>query len=135
MVLTVFLLNACGNQDAATPGSGSQAAGTVRGQVLAGPRCPVESAPADGSTTRDHDECADTPTRARIRVTAISTGSVLATARSDADGRFQVDLPAGQYELQALELDQPVEQGPPLLVSVRPDRVTDAVVRVDTGIR
>jgi hypothetical protein len=135
MVLTVFLLAACGNQDDTTPGSGSPADGTVSGQVLAGPFCPVESAPADGSATGKNDECADKPTPARIRVTAISTGSVVATVRSDADGRFQVDLPVGQYELQALALDQHVEQGPPLLVRVSSDRVTDAVVRIDTGIR
>jgi hypothetical protein len=79
--------------------------------------------------------CADTPTRARMRATAVSTGSVVATVRSDADGRVRVDLPAGQYELQALELDQPVEQGPPLFAGDSADRVTDAVVRVDTGIR
>jgi hypothetical protein len=134
MLLAVFLLAACGPQDATAPRSGGPD-GTIRGQVVAGPACPVESAPADGSTTSERDECADTPTRARIRVTAVSTGSVVATVRSDADGRFRVDLPAGQYELQALDLDQPVEQGPPLLSRVSADRVTDAVVRVDTGIR
>jgi hypothetical protein len=134
LLLVVFLVAACGN-DPKRLGFGSRSGGTVRGQVLAGPGCPVETAPADGSTAGGGDECADRPTAARIQVTAVNSGSVVATVRSDADGRFRVDLPAGQFELQALGLADPGVACPPLLVHVRPGRATDAVVHVDTGIR
>jgi hypothetical protein len=119
----------------AAPDITPEQSGTVRGQVLAGPGCPVETAPADGSAPGGGDECADRPTAARIQVTAVNSGSVVTTVRSDTDGRFRVDLPAGQFELQALGLADPGVAGPPLLVRVRPGRLTDAVVQVDTGIR
>jgi hypothetical protein len=135
LLLVVFLVAGCGNVDTTRSGFGSRSGATVRGQVLAGPGCPVETAPADGSASGGGDECADRPTAARIQVTSVNSGSVVATVRSDADGRFRVDLPAGQFELQALGLADPGVVGPPLLVRVRPGRVTDAVVHVDTGIR
>jgi hypothetical protein len=134
LLVVVFLVAACGN-DPKPSGFGSRSGATVRGQVLAGPGCPVETAPADGSASGGGDGCADRPTAARIQVTSVNSGSVVATVRSDADGRFRVDLPAGQFELQALGLADPGVVGPPLLVRVRPGRVTDAVVHVDTGIR
>jgi hypothetical protein len=135
LLLAVLLLTACGNQEATSPGAGSLSDGTIRGRVLAGPSCPVESAPADGSASDKSDNCADRPAAARVGVTSVSSGSLIATVHSDTDGRFEVDLPGGQYELQALELTQHAVAGPPLLVNVRPGVVMDIVVHLDTGIR
>jgi hypothetical protein len=135
LLLAVFLVAACGNEDDAGPLDGPPSDATLRGQVLAGPNCPVETAPADGSAPVGDDECADQPTAARIQITAISTGTVVATVRSDANGRFQVDLPAGQFDLQALGLANSEVAGPPLLVRVRAGQVTNTVVHLDTGIR
>jgi hypothetical protein len=135
LLLAVCLVAACGSQDPASQGAPSRSDGTVRGRVLAGPSCPVEAAPADGSAAVKDENCADRPAAARIRVTSVRSGSIVATVQSDADGRFQVDRPAGQYEAQALGSAQQAEAGPPLLLNVRAGGVVDVVVNVDTGIR
>jgi hypothetical protein len=69
------------------------------------------------------------------KVEVTREGDVIATAISDAEGRFEVAVPAGEYVVQAV-LDAP---GPPsakpVPVSVRSGRFAQVQVLVDTGIR
>jgi hypothetical protein len=135
LAVALLVMTACGNGDATRPAAGSQSGGTVRGMVLEGPRCPVDSAPVDGSSSSRPGRCADRPTAARIRVTAVGSGALVTTVHSGADGHFTLDLPPGRFELQALGPAHQGEAGPPVLVHLLAGEVTDAVVRVDTGIR
>jgi hypothetical protein len=57
------------------------------------------------------------------------------TVRSATDGRFRINLPPGQYELEALNPGNGSAAGPPLLVTVGPDAPTETTLRFDTGIR
>lgn len=108
----------------------------VRGRVLSGPGCPVETQPVHPQTTRPgKDPCEPRPARAEVRAVAVDSGAVVATVQSDTHGRFEVDLEAGQYELQAHDPDDGSAAGPPLLVTIRRQAVTEVVVTLDTGIR
>src|SRR5437870_7535415 len=83
-ILLGITLTAC----AGNGGSSSSSSG-VRGTVLAGPQCPVERA---GSP------CPDAPVP-EAEVRAIRNGDVAGTDRTDADGRFEIALPPGDYEM------------------------------------
>jgi hypothetical protein len=119
LAIAVLSLASCG-EDA----SGTKAETGVRGVVLAGPQCPVEQA---GSP------CPDEP-MANVEVQATAGGSVVATARTDAEGRFELRLEPGDYVVEAV-----LPAGPP---SAKPTSVTvpahgsaQVTVLVDTGIR
>ncbi|MGE5460026.1 MAG: MSCRAMM family protein [Solirubrobacterales bacterium] len=119
LAISVLSLASCG-QDA----SGMKAETGVRGVVLAGPQCPVEQA---GSP------CPDEP-MTNVEVQATTRGSVVATARTDAEGRFELPLEPGDYVIEAV-----LPAGPP---SAKPTSVTvpshgfaQVTVLVDTGIR
>ncbi len=70
----------------------------VDGFVHAGPTCPVEQNPPDPA-------CADRPVPDAELVVLDDVGNEVARVRSDAAGRFRLDLPAGKYTL----VPQPVE--------------------------
>lgn len=64
--------------------------GTVKGQVLLGPTCPVERVPPDL-------QCADKPYQTTIRVQPIKHSASYTTVSTDASGAFSVSLDPGTY--------------------------------------
>lgn len=118
--LTLALaLAACGRG----AGEGDGASG-IRGQALAGPQCPVE---IEGSP------CPDRPFEGTVIATATTTGDEF-TVETDADGRFELALAPGTYEVSIVSESQP-PFAKPQTVEVEPDAFTRITVAVDTGIR
>jgi hypothetical protein len=100
--------------------------GTVRGTVLLGPTCPVESL---------ESPCPDQPAEG-VEVQAIRGETVSATAVSESDGGFTLDLAPGTYLLQAVvEPGGPGMSAQPTRVTVREGDVANVIVLLDTGIR
>lgn len=120
----LLLLAGCGDeQPASEPRSG------VTGTVHLGPQCPVETA---------GEPCEDEPA-AGVPVTvseqlpgeAYAAGEVVARGETDADGRFRIAVPPGEYVVTA-------EAG--MSCEFMDARVTDGTwtevdVPCDTGIR
>ena len=100
----------------------------VRGNVSLGPTCPVMRDPPD-------PQCADRPYETKISVfRAGNATNVLATAKSNAQGIFEVSLPAGDYVVSA-EGGQMLPRCSPVSVTVSPNTYASATIECDTGIR
>ena len=97
----------------------------VRGNVTAGPTCPVE---------RIGHPCPPRPVEARIDARDV-TGRVVGTTRSDVNGRYALSLPVGQYMLVVTTPSNFPRCPPTVAVVVAPDQVTAIDVICDTGIR
>jgi len=122
-----LLLSACAESGGGSgSGSGSEELGTIRGTVLAGPTCPVETI---------ENPCPDRPVGG-VKVQALSDGSVSATAVSDEDGAFEMDLAAGEYLVESVvEPEGPGMYSRPTSVTVTAGAVVEVSVLLDTGIR
>jgi hypothetical protein len=122
--ILALVVVACGSETTAPDGAGDQG---VRGVVLLGPRCPVET---------DASPCPDEPLPG-VTVRVLRDGEPInATVTSDESGLFELRLPPGDYTLEAIV----PEGGPgmfakPVDVTVRAGAFVDVVVPVDTGIR
>lgn len=119
-ILLLFLVACAGRGPSSSGDSG------IRGTVLLGPTCPVETL---------ESPCPDRPLAdAEIRV--LRGGDVVATARSDGEGRFAVALDPGRYEVQAVvEEGGPGMSAKPVDVLVTNGVFSDVNVPVDSGIR
>lgn len=117
----VILLAGCGTE---TPVSMVDSG--VRGVVVSGPQCPVETI---------EDPCPDLPVSG-IRV-SVSTaeGSVTAETRTDAEGRFEVAVAPGKYVVQPVVEGGGVAFSKPVQVIVSDERFVEVTLHVDTGIR
>ncbi|MEX2160995.1 MAG: hypothetical protein WD751_03690 [Anaerolineales bacterium] len=98
----------------------------IRGQVLLGPNCPV---------VQEDEPCPDTPYQTELVVTSADGVREIKRFSSDADGRFEVNLPAGAYSIRS-----PGGTGLPYcsvndVLDVRPGRMTETTVFCDSGIR
>jgi hypothetical protein len=111
---------AVGSPSASTPTSG------VAGRVLEGPTCPVER-PGDPA-------CAPRPVAAIVDVTT-TLGRRLRSVPTDRSGRFRIALAPGVYVLTPSAGTRPFPIGKPSRVRVVAHRVTQVVLRMDTGIR
>lgn len=99
------------------------------GIVLAGPTCPVVRDPPDPA-------CEDRPVAGAEIVAVDAQGQEVARASSDAEGRFSLALPAGEYQL----VPQPVEgllgtASPTEIVVVDGAPLEPVTIVYDTGIR
>ncbi|MBA3737449.1 MAG: carboxypeptidase regulatory-like domain-containing protein [Actinobacteria bacterium] len=104
-------------------GAGDGSSG-IRGQALSGPQCPVE---VQGSP------CPDLPYEGTVIVTDTESGEEV-TVQTDAEGRFELSLEPGTYEVSIVaETSPPFAK--PQTVTVEPGVFTVIVVSVDTGIR
>ncbi len=88
-----------------------------------GPTCPV---------IREGSPCPDRPFVGRVL--AVGEG-LRVEAETDGEGRFAMALPPGTYVVSALVEDGGPPTPIPQSVQVRPDRYTEVVLEVDTGIR
>lgn len=111
----------------ANPTSTTAAQGTLTGDVVAGPTCPVEQAenPCPPKPVPDH--------KVTIKTTS---GTVAATTTTDAQGHFSVSLNPGNYIIE-------VSTGPglwphqkqPVQVTVAAGQSAYVKIELDTGIR
>ncbi len=117
---TVLLLAACGED---VPGTSIDAG--VRGVVLAGPQCPV---------VQEGSPCPDEPMPG-VKIRALQDGGVVGSARTDAEGRFELLLPPGDYVIEAVLPSPGPPSAKPVSVSVPEGGFAHVTVLVDTGIR
>jgi hypothetical protein len=119
--ILLLLLVACAGR-----GPSSSSDSGIRGTVLLGPTCPVETL---------ESPCPDRPL-ADVEIRVLRGGDVVATVRSDGEGRFAVALDPGRYELQAVvEEGGPGMSAKPVDVLVTNGAFTEVNVPVDSGIR
>jgi hypothetical protein len=118
-LFVALALASCGG--AAGEGDGTSG---IRGQALAGPQCPVE---IEGSP------CPDRPFEGTVVVTDTATGAEF-TVDTDSEGRFELALAPGRYEVSIVSESQP-PFARPQTVDVEPGAFTRITVAVDTGIR
>lgn len=122
LVVVVALLALTGCQPA------DEVTGTLRGEVLAGPVCPVVTDPPDPA-------CADRPVAdATLVVEVVGSGEV-ARITTDVDGLFEISLPPGGYTLVPHPVAGLLGTAPPESFEIQPDETTDLTVVYDTGIR
>jgi carboxypeptidase family protein len=118
--LLLFLVACAGRASSSSGDSG------IRGTVLLGPTCPVETV---------ESPCPDRPL-ADVEVQVLQGGDVVGTVRSDGDGRFTVALDPGHYVVQAVvEEGGPGMSAKPVDVTVTSGKFVDVNVPVDSGIR
>jgi hypothetical protein len=119
-ILILFFVACAGRGPSSSGDSG------ISGTVLLGPTCPVETV---------ESPCPDRPV-ADVEVQVLRAGDVVATVRSDGDGRFTVALDPGHYEVQAVvEKGGPGMSAKPVDVTVTSGEFTDVSIPVDSGIR
>ena len=99
----------------------------VRGTVMLGPTCPVMRDPPDPN-------CADRGYSTKISVFRASDNNLIATTKSDAQGAFEVSLPAGDYVISATG-GQMLPRCSPVTITVSTNNYVSAPIQCDTGIR
>jgi hypothetical protein len=124
-IAVVGLLAACGGSVEATT---TMPQGTLAGQALAGPTCPVETTPPDPA-------CAPRPVPGAVLLVLDAGDERVAEIITDDEGRFSAAIAAGSYRL----VPQPVEglmgTAEPQDVTIEAGETTTVVVGYDTGIR
>ncbi|HEY8135310.1 MAG TPA: hypothetical protein VIF08_04655 [Candidatus Limnocylindrales bacterium] len=127
LVLGLSVLVGCSeigiNLDTPPPPSG------IKGTVLLGPTCPVESSPG----ANDPVPCL-TPYAATL-VVLDDEGVKVATVTSGADGKFQLDLAPGDYVVTPESGTDTYPIAQPQSVTVATGAYTEIQVNYDTGIR
>ena len=118
LALVVVALASCGGEGAGDGTSG------IRGQALAGPQCPVET---------QASPCPPVPYEGTVVATDVESGAEH-TVDTDADGRFELPLEPGTYEVTIVSESSP-PFAKPQTVTVEPGSFTEITVSVDTGIR
>lgn len=108
-------------------GTGAKYNSGVRGIVMLGPTCPVETYPPD-------PECADAPYATLVSIfRADDPVHAIVITKSDASGAFSADLPPGDYVAGAGESKLPRCAQTP--VTVEASSYVSAIVYCDSGIR
>jgi hypothetical protein len=112
------------------PGTGPpQGESGISGIVLLGPTCPVMRDPPD-------PQCADKPFATHLVITTPDGAGVIKEFSSDADGKFKVNIPAGDYVVRSTAdtniLPRCASNG---TVTVGARTYIDVTIYCDTGIR
>ena len=122
--LFAFLLVACAPQASAS--SGGMLTSGVKGQTVIGPACPV---------MRVDNPCPDQPYQANLTVLSLD-GREVTRFSSDAAGKFEIQLPPGDYILHAnLSASRPLPSAEDVPFTVLPNEFTEIVINFDSGIR
>jgi hypothetical protein len=102
--------------------------GTLVGDVVAGPTCPVEVA---------ENPCPPAPVPNRQVRIETPVGAVAATVTTDAEGHFTVHLPPGHYVIHVAIIPGQVgfQQVTPGDVTLVAGQTTSITIELDTGIR
>ncbi len=118
--LIVLLLAACAPQIDPSLTSG------IKGQAFIGPGCPV---------MQEGVPCPDSPYQAKLTVLG-RDGRAVVEVTTDADGKFEIKLPPGDYVLHAENLEGgklPFAQD--MEFTVKPNEFTEIEIYFDSGIR
>ena len=103
--------------------------GGISGTVLLGPTCPVMCNPPD-------PQCADKPYAASLEVTTVDGVKVITQFSSDAQGKFKVSIPPGEYIIRSIPRNNFYPRcGTNGTILVKMRAFTNAAVSCDTGIR
>lgn len=121
--LAVLSLAACGSSPGSAPAPAPPSG--IQGRAVVDTGCPV-------LTTQS--ACPTVPVAAHLRVTALGDGREVAAVDTGADGRFQVRLPAGRYQVDATASGIPMPMAP-VQAEVAAGRFTEARVVFDSGVR
>jgi Carboxypeptidase regulatory-like domain len=124
VALVVMAATTIGACSSSSPGTGEGSSG-IRGVVLAGPQCPVET---------PESPCPPKPLPS-VRVEVRSGGDVVADVMTDDRGEFSVFVDPGTYDVQAAPGQQGFMGSKPVRVVVASGTFTRIDVPVDTGIR
>ncbi len=129
-------LGACGSV-AGQPGGSAPGDSGVKGLVVAGPSCPVDSTDSSCPPQRVQAdvEVLDLTPPSRSSDAAGGEKKVIAVAHADSSGRFQIKLPPRTYMLQAVPPPGTTFTAKPILVEVKAHAFTEVTVILDTGIR
>jgi hypothetical protein len=102
--------------------------GTLAGDVVASPTCPVQQA---------ENPCPPKPVADRQVMIETPSGAVAAKAMTDAQGHFRVTLAPGAYTVKVAIVPGLVgmRQDTPANVTVVDGRTTSVTITLDTGIR
>ena len=109
------------------PSSATPLLSGIFGEISIGPACPV---------LREDSPCPDRPYQAEVVVENAATREPVVTVRADAEGRFQVSLPPGDYYLSPVDPDPgrpPSGRG--ANVTVVAGTLVHVSVKYDSGIR
>ncbi len=118
LALVTVAIASCGGA-----GAGDGASG-IRGEARSGPQCPVE---VQGSP------CPDLPYEGTVIATNTETDEEF-TVETDSQGRFELSLEPGTYEVSIVSESSP-PFAKPQTVTVEQGSFAEIVVSVDTGIR
>lgn len=102
--------------------------GTIVGTVLLGPTCPVVSDPPDPA-------CADRPYETSLAITTADQSRVIKEIKSDPSGRFQVDVPPGEYAIRSSAAANVLPYCALESVIVPVNDSVEVTVNCDSGIR
>lgn len=104
--------------------------GTVLGNVILGPTCPVERIPPDPA-------CAPRPYKTTIDIWNTFTGSSYQSVSTDSGGVFKLSLAPGSYSLEASKAanGSPYPRCAQVNISVAANRSQNVTLNCDTGIR
>jgi len=109
----------------ATGIAGPRGAQGIRGAVMTGPVCGVESFPPDPA-------CADRKIAASLMVERLDASRPGRKFSSNVTGQFEISLPPGRYRIRSTTA-LPRCQSDEIVVS--PGVFTDVSIRCDSGIR
>lgn len=123
IVLFAGLLSACGSAGGGAPGAPD--ASGIRGTVVAGPQCPVVT---------EESPCPDEPVDG-AGIEVYRDGILVATGTSDDDGRFEIELEPGTYEVHPVPPSDVGMFAKPVNVTVVDGSFARVELVVDTGIR
>lgn len=104
----------------------SPSTGTISGRVTLSPICPVERMPPD-------PQCAPKPYQTKVEALSASSGKLIKSTQTGADGSYTLTLPFGNYTIQAAGGTM-LPRCSPVAVSLKTS-TTSVDISCDTGIR
>lgn len=114
-----------GASQATAPATANQ--GTLNGDVIAGPTCPVAS---------PTHPCPPRPVAHRQVAVVTPDGKTAATATTDENGHFSVMLAPGRYMVKVARTSFPFPiQRQPVFVTIVAGKTVSVQILLDTGIR
>ena len=126
--LIAVVLTACGSAvDNGSGNGGTVERFSVSGVALSGPHCPVVQNPPD-------PQCADRPVADAEIVITNATGDRVDSVRTDADGRFTIAVPEGDYTFTPQPVDGLMGTPSPQSATAGASAITLSF-DYDTGIR
>ena len=101
----------------------------IKGTAMLGPICPVMKNPPD-------PKCADRPYATNLVATMLNQPENIKEFSSDFNGKFSVDLPAGEYTINSADTAKMFSRcSSDGAIKVEKDKYTEITLNCDTGIR